>query len=59
MSSVVSRLQAQYYTEQEAAKALGVSRMTVWRWLHRGKIQGHRIWGIVLIEKAEVEKLRR
>jgi len=45
-------------SEIEAAKELGVSRRTVVRWVREGKALGHKVWGVVLIERAEVERLK-
>lgn len=48
-----------FLTYGKAADALGVSRMTLWKWIKSGKIEAHRIGREVLIEKAVVEKLKR
>jgi len=34
-----------YYTQQEAAQLIGVSRMTLYRWAIRGKLKPARSWG--------------
>lgn len=51
----------EFYTLQETADRLGVVRNTIWRWMQAGKVRKvryQRIGGIVLIEKAEVERLK-
>ena len=57
-SSLVEVL-GKYYMLGEAAKITGRGRTTLWRWIRDGKLQSYRIGREVLIEKAEVEKLRR
>lgn len=47
-----------FYTENQAAKLLGINRITVWRWIKNGKFNTQRIGGIVLIPKWEVELLK-
>ncbi len=47
-----------YYTHKQAAEALGVTKKTLWKWIRSGKLEGHRIAREVLIEKAEVNRLK-
>jgi excisionase family DNA binding protein len=47
-----------FFTEKQAAKLLGINRITVWRWVKNGKLNAQYICGIVLIPKWEVELLK-
>jgi predicted DNA-binding transcriptional regulator AlpA len=49
-----------YFSTAEVLQALGLSRVTLWRWRHEGKIpQGHRLRGRQLVfTNAEVEAIR-
>lgn len=47
-----------FYTEGQVADALGVNRITVWRWIKEGKFDIQRVGREVLIPKWEVELLR-
>ena len=58
-TSLVEQVQEQFYTYAQAATALGVSKVTLWHWIRRGKIEVHRLGREVLIEKRLVEELRR
>ena len=49
----------QFLLLHEAQRELGVSRMTLWRWERQGKLTTYRIGREVLIEKAEVERVKR
>jgi len=42
----------------EAAKALGVGRMTLYRWINKGKIQSLMFGGYRAIPLAEVIRLK-
>ena len=50
---------AGFCTQNQAAKEIGVTTMTLWRWEREGKLRAYRIGREVLLEKAEVERLRR
>jgi len=41
----------------DAAKALGVTRMTLYRWIDKGKIQSLMFGGYRAIPRSEVERL--
>ncbi len=43
----------------DAAKETGVHRSTLWRWIRAGKLHSLKMGREVLIEKAELERLRR
>ena len=42
----------------KAAKALGTSRWSVYRWIDTGKILSIRLGGILFIPTSEVERLK-
>lgn len=52
-----------FYTEQQAADALSVNRLTIWRWMKAKKLSSQHIGsksrGVVLIPKWEVELMRQ
>ncbi len=43
----------------KAAEALGRPRLTIYRWIEKGKIHGIRLGGILFIPKSEVERLKK
>lgn len=47
-----------FFTETQAAKELGVNRITIWRWINSGRFNIQRIGRIVFIPKWEVEILK-
>ncbi len=47
-----------YYTLSEAAHHLGISRMTLSRWLKSGKIEAYRVGSERMIPKWEIELLK-
>lgn len=51
----------EYYSATDVLKELGVSRQTLWRWRHQGKIPiGHRYRdGRILFTDEEVEAIRQ
>ena len=50
---------ADLYTIDQAYPLLGVSRMTLFRWLKAHKIYAFRLGNRVLIPKLEIERLRQ
>jgi excisionase family DNA binding protein len=56
---LVEQIEATYYTYAQAAKELGIGKMTLWRWIKSGKLQTYRIGREVLIEKEAVRALRK
>ena len=48
-----------FYTENQVAKVLGISRMTVWRWIKDGRFDVQRVGGVVFIPKDEVELVKK
>ena len=59
MSTLIVELLHHLVTLSDAAQDIGVSKVTLWRWERQGKLTTYRIEREVLIEKAEVERLRR
>jgi len=47
-----------FYTEGQAAKELGVNRLTIWRWIKSGKFNIQRVGREVLIPKWEVDIIK-
>jgi excisionase family DNA binding protein len=47
-----------FYTAQQAAKLLGVNRITIWRWMKSGKFSTQQVGREVLIPKWEIELLQ-
>lgn len=58
MSSVLEQVLVDFYTLGDAAKVVGVSRVTLWRWIKSGKLEVVRVGREVLIEKRLVETMR-
>src|SRR5688572_19330783 len=51
-------LEQDYYTVQEAARALKVSRTTIWRWIKRGHLKAFRLSsGTTRIKREDLEAL--
>lgn len=46
-------------TQKEAARLLGVTPMTLWRWAQAGKIHAVKFGRYRLIPKSEVERLQQ
>ena len=46
-------------TPEEAAKKLGISRMTIFRWIKSSKITAVKLDRHTLIPKSEVTRLRK
>ena len=59
MSTLVSQVLRDYYTYAEAAQVIGITKVTLWRWIKAGKIPIHRLGREVLIEKKVVDRLRK
>ena len=50
--------ETEYCTVAEAARALRVSRPTVWRWVHSGRLPAYRIGGrAIRIRNADLHRL--
>jgi len=47
-----------FCTESQTAELLGVNRITIWRWIRKGKFNIQRIGSVVFIPKWEVELLK-
>lgn len=47
-----------FYTERQVAEALGINRITVWRWIKEGRFDIQRVGREVLIPKWEVELIK-
>ncbi len=48
-----------FYTETEAAETIGVSRVTIWRWIRQGRFDVQRFGSVVFIPKDEVELVKK
>jgi excisionase family DNA binding protein len=48
-----------FYTESGTADALGVNRITIWRWVKQGRFGVQRVGGVVFIPKDEVELVKK
>lgn len=59
MSSTLIEELAKYYTLGVAAKAMGVSRVTLWKRIKAGQLQGYRVGREVLIAKSDIESGKR
>jgi excisionase family DNA binding protein len=46
-----------FYTEAQAARILGVNRITVWRWIRAGKFDAQKIGREVIIPRWQVDLL--
>ena len=57
-SPIIEEVRERFYTFGEAAQALGVSKMTLWRWVKAGRVQTERLGREVLIERAVVDAMR-
>jgi len=58
MSSALEQILGDFYTLGDAAKMIGVSRVTLWRWIKSGRLKVVRVGREVLIEKRLVEARR-
>lgn len=47
-----------FYTEQQVSAHLGLSRVTIWRWMKDGRFNIQRVGREVLIPKWEIELLK-
>lgn len=52
------RIKDYFYNINETAELLGVSRVTVWRWLKSGKVDGEVIGNSNLIPRWQVHLLK-
>ena len=59
MSNLIDEVHKIYITHGEARKILGVSRPTMTKWVRDGRVTAYRLGREVLIERAEVERLRK
>jgi excisionase family DNA binding protein len=46
-------------TVEEVAKELRVTKQTIYNWINAGKINVVRVFGLLRIEKEEVERIKR
>jgi excisionase family DNA binding protein len=59
MSSILfEQIRKGYYILDEAASALQVTDVTVWRWIKSGKIRAEPLGRNVFIPKSEVERIK-
>ena len=45
-------------TVPAAAKEIGKTKMTLYRWIARGKVHSIKLFGIIFISREEVERLK-
>lgn len=55
----VQQVRQEFYLLHEAATVLGVSSVTIWRWIKTGKLEAHRIGREVLLDKHVVDVQRK
>ena len=48
-----------FYTEKQASELLSVNRITIWRWIKKGRFNIQRIGGVVFIPRGEVDILKK
>lgn len=48
-----------YCTRREAAQILGVSTLTIWRWLRSGKLSAEKVGREVLIKRVDLSSTTR
>jgi excisionase family DNA binding protein len=46
-------------TVEEVAEELRVTKQTIYNWINAGKINVVRVFGLLRIEKEEVERIKR
>ena len=46
-------------TQTAAAEALGVTTMTIWRWIHSRKIMTVQFGHLKFVPKSEIERLKK
>jgi len=46
-------------TVEEVAEELRVTKQTIYNWINAGRIKVVRVFGLLRIEKAEVERIKR
>ncbi len=46
------------FSVSNAAKELGRPRITIYRWIETGKIQGIKLGGILFIPREEIDRLK-
>jgi excisionase family DNA binding protein len=58
--ATMSEEAGEYYTASEAARALRVSRTTIWRWIGEGRLAAYHVGGRTLrIRREDVQKALR
>lgn len=57
-SSPVDQVNAEYFTYAEAVSELGISKMSLWRWIRRGKVEVEKLGREVFILKSQVAMLK-
>jgi excisionase family DNA binding protein len=48
-----------YATKAEAARLLGVNRLTIYRWVKSGKLKAERIGREVLIRRSDLSRISK
>lgn len=50
-SNLIEQVKNDFYTYAEAARTLGITKVTLWRWIKSGKVMAYHLGREVLIEK--------
>ena len=60
LCNTMSEEEGEYYTASEAARALRVSRTTIWRWIGEGRLAAYHVGGRTLrIRREDVKRALR
>ena len=58
-NDLIAQVRQEYYRFTEVCQVLGISKMTLWRWVKAGKIKAYPIGQEVLFEKKVIDALRK
>ena len=57
--TVLEEVHRHFYTYGETKTLLGVSKMTLWRWMQSGKLNAFKLGQESLFEKDAIDELKR